>query len=74
MFTVFIIGEKVNFRGYETFEEAHEYCLDDASPIMLIFEHMSVDDIFYKRMTEPLAMYVNGKQYDVSENNHIEPL
>lgn len=67
MFTVYIIGEKINFQGFKTLQEAHDFCVDDASPIMLIFEHMSMDDIFYNKFTEPLALYINGKQYDVSE-------
>ena len=67
-YTVFMIGEKVNFRGCKTLDDAHAFCIDDGSPINLIFEHMSPDDIFYNRLAEPLAMYVNGKRYDVSEN------
>lgn len=66
MYTVYIIGEKVNFRGFKTLDEAHEFCVDDASPIMVIFEGMSMNDIFDNRMTEPLALYINGKHYDVS--------
>lgn len=68
MYTVYIIDEKVNFQGFKTLNEAHAHCVEYAYPIMLIFEGMTMDDIFYNKMTKALALYVNGKQYDVSES------
>ena len=68
-YTVFMIGEKVNFRGCKTLEDAHKFCVEDGSPINLIFEHLSLDHIFYNRLTEPLAIYINGKEYKVREHN-----
>ncbi|MEM9951156.1 MAG: hypothetical protein AAF846_06140 [Chloroflexota bacterium] len=68
-YTVFIIDEKVNFRGFKELKEAQQFCEDDGAELMLIFEGMSMDDIFDQNYSEPMAMYVHGKRYDVSKHD-----
>jgi len=68
MFMIYQFGEKVELKSFESLDEAHSYCEDADYPILLIFEGMILDDVYYNRFTEPLALYINGKRYDTTKH------
>lgn len=66
MYYVYIMIEKVEMATFDDLAKAHHYCQNPPHPstIYIIWEG-DINESFDGRHGIPLAMYVNGKQYEV---------
>lgn len=67
---VYMMGEKVEMMVFDDLKKAHRYCQNPPHfSYMYIIWEGDIKKSFDGYHGVPLAMYVNGKRYDVSEHD-----